>query len=845
MAELMDFERDFAETVAIGEKNQRTKELICNWCRNARVEKMGGTGLIEIQTGLPIGHHMMACDFAAAGGSACWDLADAALEFHDRNCQGCAHRDPVGLPNLSILIQQRDDERLRSKAQHDSRVAHDNEVRALRRSERRALRQSLDAASAGLVDEIEELDQADLPGERRRQLEHALLEAAKLAPDAFTPPLLEQCFCLLEAREPWFDTIGLELLRQLSAKSDRLVHIALQSLAQHRSIPVSAAILTAHSATADASLIPAALPALVDLAQPEHRPFSHGEEVTDPAPLLALHRTHKSTVEATIAKLLDEHHPYRVNCAVRAILVLTTADRELPMRFARSLAVKLVRAHLLIDARKTGLAGDDEVIHNLQRALASAVVFSPDTVIEMLSHVMEGAPAKGEARVLRAYHLLLDGRFDGADSTAGRAAAKAALRQILTSASTRVEDEIRQEVQSALSHMPETRNWLAAEEATAILGTAILLDDRLQATLDEKPQPLNPLDVLDRESRLIVWSNLQRNLIRWVARAAGDDDAVADQYIAIYQGIDERQQRVRSEMVGRFNRLMNSPSGMARTLPVLYTAMVGSSTMVRSAAAKTIGKLDERLRNDLPRLVDEAFAVLLWDPFVIVHRAAVGALERGFLPDHLRSEAERALEGWIESYAVAHSNDTFLIQAIEIYLKRFGTNAKNRQIVGALALNALTRLPAHEITDKLRWLFHELNRIDGFVEIILKTLEDENVSEYRADDLCALLERLDSTQIEPFKDRLQALAGTTLNIEVAIRVTEMLMRKGAWTQAANAAQTRMEGIPQTAEKLQMRLHACLVHIAARCEEAIASGDRDRFGRWSQEWTAAIRADGAH
>jgi len=67
--------------------------------RARRIENHGGVGLIQVQTGLPIGHLAMACDYAASGSTmASWDLADAALDFHGRNCVGCTYRKPVSLP---------------------------------------------------------------------------------------------------------------------------------------------------------------------------------------------------------------------------------------------------------------------------------------------------------------------------------------------------------------------------------------------------------------------------------------------------------------------------------------------------------------------------------------------------------------------------------------------------------------------------------------------------------------------------------------------------------------------------------------------------------------------------
>lgn len=78
----MSQDRDIERTIRDGERNQDAKHLIHNWCHHARVEKFGGTGLIEMQTGLPIGHHAMVCDFAAASGMATWLLEESAVRFH-------------------------------------------------------------------------------------------------------------------------------------------------------------------------------------------------------------------------------------------------------------------------------------------------------------------------------------------------------------------------------------------------------------------------------------------------------------------------------------------------------------------------------------------------------------------------------------------------------------------------------------------------------------------------------------------------------------------------------------------------------------------------------------------
>lgn len=88
-------DRQWAEAVEMGKKNQQTKMLVQNWCAHARIENRGGIGLIQMQTKLPIGHFTMICDYATSGTMASWDLVDAVLNCYDSNCVGCSHRSPV------------------------------------------------------------------------------------------------------------------------------------------------------------------------------------------------------------------------------------------------------------------------------------------------------------------------------------------------------------------------------------------------------------------------------------------------------------------------------------------------------------------------------------------------------------------------------------------------------------------------------------------------------------------------------------------------------------------------------------------------------------------------------
>jgi hypothetical protein len=123
------------------------------------------------------------------------DLKFIALDFDDRNCVGCAHRKPVGFPNLSALVHERDQAALRPRRPH-RRAATQAAASQARDTRRQALGTELAPPSADVIDQIQELDR-----QREGAVADRLAETAKLAPDVFTPPIVEYVFELIEAGE--------------------------------------------------------------------------------------------------------------------------------------------------------------------------------------------------------------------------------------------------------------------------------------------------------------------------------------------------------------------------------------------------------------------------------------------------------------------------------------------------------------------------------------------------------------------------------------------------------------------------------------------------------------------
>ena len=826
----MDDDLKIQQAITNGENNKQAMELIRNWCRHARVVKVGGTGMIEMQTGLPIGHHVMACDHATAQGMGCWDLRDATLDFHDRNCVGCPHRVPVGFPNLSSLLSERDQARRQAEEETRARAARATAARNARRGVRQTLRTKLNPVSATIIEHLEELDQ-----DERCDAGTRLLGLAQLAPESFTPEVIEHCFGMLEHQEGWFDDAGLRLLHQLRVDPARLTRCALKSLARHWSSSIAFEIIEGNDTLIDAALVADALPALVGRANPERGLGMSAERRLEPGPLLAVYRTQPKATEVGIGQLLDRRDPYLVSAGARAIEVLVRGDKNIASRFARTVAAKLVRAKHLIDRRETGYAGDDEVIHHLQNALELALQQSPTESDVLVMQFMASAPHDGEARAYRVYCQLLRDEGRGEDRNPGPAA-RIALKRLLAAASDSTNEEVLREIQNAFSYVPDELQVLARAELTAILGAAILLDDRIRA-FDAEPSPKTDfLGTLERRNRRETWVSLQRSLVEWAANAAADEPLATAQYLEVYAGIPEERDLIRSRLIENAYRLMQSPDGLHALLPTLYSSMLGISTMVRAAAAKTLGKLSERRREDVPDLMYEAYTAMLSDPYVIVHSAAAEALFRIDLPPGLRARAQNAIGRLVDGYAVSRQDDGRLLEFMDLYLRRFATEAQLQGQLGTFFVALLEKLKPELIADKLRSLRRLLRHVEGFADLVVKVLADPQITEYREEDLMRTLNDLPVAAIQKLLPQLEAIASAAQGPRsLPANLVETLTRTGAWSEAVRINEAIYAKIPDTTERRPLKLRVNLDRLAAKYEEAIALGHLNALPALAREW----------
>jgi hypothetical protein len=287
------------DAIENGQRNLHVLQLLHNWCGHVQARKQG-VGLVEQMTGLPIGHVSLECPHARAGGMSAFELADTALDFYDRNCVDCTFRKPMGFPNLTELLTEREKRQTAEHLAQERQQAETANRLALRKAARQILRNSLDAISATTLDRIDELDRQEEGAGQR------LVETAKLAPETFTPAITDYLFDLIESRE--YGLVGpcLEAVSYLPVDGARLCNAALKALRSPGHMELGGSIIEKHCVNADPELIADALPSIASLANPPSFHFGPGQRREPVAgPLNALYAHHKDAVRAGLKQMLE------------------------------------------------------------------------------------------------------------------------------------------------------------------------------------------------------------------------------------------------------------------------------------------------------------------------------------------------------------------------------------------------------------------------------------------------------------------------------------------------------------------------------------------------------------
>jgi hypothetical protein len=832
----MGGERDYLRTFEVGRRNQEVKILIQNWCGHARIEKIGGTGIIEAETGFPIGHHFMACDHAPAGGSATWYLEDAALQFYDRNCVSCKFRQPLRLPNLVELVRRRDQLVASREAELEREKKKLREEYDARQAVRAALHSKATVPVASLIEDIQLLDQ-----NRTEEASEKIVATARLAPEVFNAMIVEHLFCLIEADESWATETALRCLLMLAVHQERLVVCAMRCLSQGRNAETAAEILCTHLDLVEVSQVQSAVKSLCFLAAPPRGDFDRSEPESRPEALRALASRFPGPVEKALDILIASSTVTDIKVAARAIPLIYRGV-VYPGGLIRSLAAKLTRVDSLVDSDRDSEI--DRVAHELGRALVYALLADDQRVDTLLASYYQGASSAGEARIAGVYSNLLrlpDNRFESVDTIPDLRPYGTALRRLLQLASTTKNPDVIQYVQEAFRYFPEQLSQVACEHMDSLLGTAALVD---QALTDFMSLPVGPKEAnnflaqLERSNNRQRLAGLRGAILEWASSAAAANPAAAAKFIDFIASDVQWPEQFRSALIKALPPLMDTAASTNAVLPFLYGAMVGESALVRMAAARALRELRSSRMHDLPDLVHDAFLLLLSDPIIGVHQSAVEALERISLPEEYDSRITARLMAIFAAYAHdTGTHDEFVVTCIGLLVHHLREKASFSTKWGPIFVVVLLKVDDMMLLRHGRfWMLRQLVNVEGFPDLLMKLLHSAEHNEHYDDEMVSLLRELPVEVMLGMRASLVALCEQLPNVRIlAAACIEVLGVAGAWDATVQIANCSHDSIADSTRMRLRKQYAQLTLLATLFEQHLAEGRQLEALRCAGQW----------
>lgn len=823
----MSIDQKIQEAVARGEANKRILELAQNWCMHLRVELRGGVGMVEIQTGLPIGMRAITCPYARADGIAAMDLKAVALDFYDRNCVGCLDRKPVRMPNLSELIAERDKATKQQEAENVRFRTEQAQQLAERRRKRQQRKGGADEARLGIYEAIDRLDE-----NQAKEEGDVLEQIAKAAPEKFTADVLESLFELADA-EGWGRTEGaLRALAAVSAGSARLGASALRALARGDSVRTASSIVSDHLLPEHCDLVGRALWYIIKNAAPSDiigLPHTPG----DPAALIATFRLFPDVVYSALATMLTSRSKDDRIDACEALMHIVDIHPSAGLKLAPALISSLP---LPDDVYERGSAADA-----VERVLASTMRVLPTEIDAVVSQAISTANESTRAALMGVYTQFLTPRWRG-ESRDRTDSDPIAFRRILRVFLDRKADDCLVVATDFLRSGAERYPDLLAAEAETLLGAAAMLTEALankySHLLDPRPSVERAMEAELNETR---FNSALGAVIHGLGHAiANRPDAVGLQVMSTISGLGSSYPALRASLLRSLGTLGGKPAA-TQPLPTLYSALTDPDQGVRAAAAELYGSFTKRTDpDDLPNLLHETFLVLLRDPYLIVHRTAVRVLNPDSIPSELRRKALDLVGAVLASNLREHI-DGFISDCIQKYLilaEKTGIDTRDvlQHIVGLV-----DRIPAREAAEIVHsnW---RIRKAPNFSDLVVRLLQDETLPEYYVESLDDEVETFSDVDIQRHATSLREISIRRIQLSPydTVDFIHILGRCGGWEEASQVARALVDQTPDTKAEKPRKLRFRALECAVEIEAAASRRDLPVISAAISKWKAVVQ-----
>ena len=795
-------EEHIQEIVLHGEKNQRTAQRITNWCRNARIARSGGIGMVEQMTGVPIGHMGIECDHAPESGMHCWDLEDAAINFYLANCEHCDKRSPGTGQSIEPLIQDYKRRELERREAETNRKADE----ARRQGEQLATLARLRIPGEDLGNQIVDLLVA-IVGKNDEKSSDALVELATLAPETFSSEIVEFLRAQVSNANDRLEIPALRTLLELPLEEKIKRQLAIKNARKRNIDESSAKHLQEFAYYLSSDEIEAVLPNFALLARPVSG-FPHMQRQPNSGPLLAIAAHHPEDTKRVINNWLSSSSPHLVDTAFRVISVLTVPHSNIVEPFLRDVLSKLLRRTYLLPKYQRDSASDRlQVLRGTARRLFRRFPKTADSVLQSL---LEGAADTAKSEAARVYSGVLEKEWNEVTAGAGQAE-EIAFTRILWMAVDDPIDSLDGNATHFFSHVHSDLLPIAANHVEAILGAAATLSSKLN---EQNPHellavPTSGMEELERTHRRNAIYLFQGNLIKWAFEAVALQGLFGIRLaLEFYEALPQTETEMRANVVEHLSKLMKNSATVNEIIPHLYGAMTSPEALIRGSAARALGEVSHEVRRDLPDLVFEVYLVLLSDPNVFVHKTAARCLKVYDFPERLKTNVALSLLTLIRVYQRTEDDQMFVADLLRKYVHGCLTDTQLSGNHGGFVVAAISQLDDVYARNALDSLGQQLTFAPGIVQLCIKMLGN-SIAEYHGQD--KILQVLDDVPVEVLESHAKDLgesapAFASTRPHFTNSLIALLAKAACWGEATEVCTRVLSNIGDTRRERVLRYH---------------------------------------
>lgn len=845
-------EKELERSREIGERNLVVLRLLENWCAHAEVARESGGGLLEQLTGLPLSMCRVTCKHERVVGSISMHLERNALDFYDRNCIDCTERQPVGLPNLSELVGQRDARRAEAQCLRERKERAAREALELRRTQRERVFPSPTAAQASLVRLLDGLD-TDGSAEAAEDFEAAVAAVTDESNDDF----LEAIASVVAVGGMHRSVGGLRALEISSFPRSRLVRLALESLRGRERAAVVVELAARHMEYADSGDLRSAVKDLVWVCRRPHFP-APGEANGHTSALVSAHRFHPDMVESTIHEALGQEAPAWRQAASSAATALLAENHDVDVE---SLCDSLLASFRLPDSPE----GEGPTYRVLARLLGRLVCRHSAIVLPLLRRHEDDDHEQVKAGVFRCYCSVLERHGvvfeeedEEADASWGPDSVQSEVMSRVLAVTTGLpNDDRRREAVELLRSAEKSLGRFADPSVYVVtmLGAAAQASSHVEtlsrpSRLIVDPRPAN-VQQMERHGDTSWLSSLAYELVRLVAWIATDHANMearrksGELYIETLKALPPMADRFRSQLVRHLGALYRRREWRNGVLPEIYSALAHPSVAVRAAAGEAYEGVCHAVSPEaLPTLLHESFLVHLQDPYVAVHKRAVATLKHIKVAEAFADQAAGFVARLIEIYLnepAEQRDDYFVADSLSVLVRLMRARGNERGL--RHVVRVAHRLRPEALYSLLRDTIWHLRNVRGIAALLLRVPYRATIWEdYQTEFLLRELARLPRAEIADAASRIieVGVEAGRQRLHSVIRLMKILDANGESAAAREMLSTALAGAGTDRVNLRVRLTISLYLKALEIEQAVADGDTGRVEELAESLEAIER-----